>query len=117
MRVLCGTDFSAVACDAAALAARWSARAGADLHLIHVCSCHEPVALPQELNAGLLVVGNHQWHGFQRWWRGSVSHGVLNAATIAVAVVPSLAGSDAPHARVPGRDRYHRPIGRRAGSL
>jgi nucleotide-binding universal stress UspA family protein len=48
----------------------------------------------QELNAGLLVVGSHQRQGFQRWWSGSVSHGVLNAATTSVAVVPSRTGAE-----------------------
>jgi nucleotide-binding universal stress UspA family protein len=47
----------------------------------------------QELHGSLLVVGSHQRHGFQRWWSGSVSHGVLNAATTCVAVVPSRAGA------------------------
>jgi nucleotide-binding universal stress UspA family protein len=42
----------------------------------------------EELHADLLVVGSHQRKGFQRWWQGSVSSGVLHAASMSVAVVP-----------------------------
>lgn len=45
----------------------------------------------QEAGVDLMVVGSHQRHGFQRWWSGSVSHGVLSAANISVVVVPSKA--------------------------
>ncbi len=38
--------------------------------------------------ADLVVVGSHQRRGFQRWWQGSVSSGVLHAAPMSVAVVP-----------------------------
>lgn len=39
--------------------------------------------------AAFLVVGSHQRRGFQRWWTGSVSSGVLHAASTNVVVVPS----------------------------
>lgn len=42
----------------------------------------------EESEADLLVVGSHQRKGFQRWWQGSVSSGVLHAAPMSVAVVP-----------------------------
>jgi nucleotide-binding universal stress UspA family protein len=45
----------------------------------------------QAAGAGLLVVGSHQRKGFQRWWNGSVSSGVLHAAPMSVVVVPSPA--------------------------
>ncbi|MFN8650374.1 MAG: universal stress protein [Gemmatimonadales bacterium] len=47
------------------------------------------VGAAEELGAALLVIGSHQRHGFQRWWNGSVSSGVLHAATTNVVVVPS----------------------------
>lgn len=47
------------------------------------------VLAAEEMGASLLVVGSHQRHGFQRWWNGSVSSGVLHAATTNVVVVPS----------------------------
>lgn len=47
------------------------------------------VLAAEEMAASLLVVGSHQRHGFQRWWSGSVSSGVLHAATSNVVVVPS----------------------------
>lgn len=48
------------------------------------------VLAAEEMSASLLVVGSHQRQGFQRWWNGSVSSGVLHAATGNVVVVPSL---------------------------
>ena len=42
----------------------------------------------QQAEADLVVVGSHQRKGFQRWWQGSVSSGVLHAAPMSVAVVP-----------------------------
>ncbi len=42
----------------------------------------------QGTDADLVVVGSHQRKGFQRWWQGSVSSGVLHAAPMSVAVVP-----------------------------
>jgi nucleotide-binding universal stress UspA family protein len=42
----------------------------------------------QKAAADLIVVGSHQRKGFQRWWHGSVSSGVLHAAPMSVAVVP-----------------------------
>jgi nucleotide-binding universal stress UspA family protein len=42
----------------------------------------------QDAEADLVVVGSHQRKGFQRWWHGSVSSGVLHGAPMSVAVVP-----------------------------
>ena len=42
----------------------------------------------QDAEADLVVVGSHQRKGFQRWWQGSVSSGVLHAAPMSIAVVP-----------------------------
>jgi nucleotide-binding universal stress UspA family protein len=47
----------------------------------------------EDLDVDLVVVGSHQRHGFQRWWSGSVSHGLLNAAGVSVVVVPSKAAT------------------------
>lgn len=51
----------------------------ADIHL---------VLAAEEAEADLVVVGSHQRQGFQRWWHGSVSSGVLHGAPMSVAVVP-----------------------------
>jgi nucleotide-binding universal stress UspA family protein len=48
-------------------------------HLLHVV--HERVV-------DLVVVGTHQRAGLQRWWRGSVSEGVLRHAEQSVVCVP-----------------------------
>ncbi len=45
----------------------------------------------QDAEADLVVVGSHQRKGFQRWWQGTVSSGVLHAAPMSVAVVPCRA--------------------------
>jgi len=44
--------------------------------------------LAQEEGADLLVLGSHQYHGFERLWHSSVSRGLLHRATMSVAVVP-----------------------------
>lgn len=44
--------------------------------------------LADELDMGLLVVGTNQRAGIARLWQGSVSRGVLQAATMNVACVP-----------------------------
>ncbi len=46
------------------------------------------VLAAEEAEADLVVVGSHQREGFQRWWHGSVSSGVLHGAPMSVAVVP-----------------------------
>jgi nucleotide-binding universal stress UspA family protein len=46
------------------------------------------VVAAEELGADLIVVGSHQREGFRRWWHGSVSGGVLHAASVSVAIVP-----------------------------
>jgi len=51
------------------------------------------VALAEELDVDLIIVGSNQREGFRRWWRGSVSSGVLHAAPMSVAVVPLPPGS------------------------
>lgn len=50
-----------------------------DIHLVQAAEAAQ---------ADLVVVGSHQREGFQRWWHGSVSSGVLHAAPMSVAVVP-----------------------------
>jgi nucleotide-binding universal stress UspA family protein len=44
--------------------------------------------MADELGADLIVVGSHQYRGFERLWHTSVSRGLLHSATISVAVVP-----------------------------
>lgn len=57
-----------------------------DGHLAHLAS---------ELDLDLLVVGTHQRAGVARLWQGSVSRGVLHAATMSVACVPRSDAADA----------------------
>jgi nucleotide-binding universal stress UspA family protein len=45
-------------------------------------------AMATQLGADLVVVGSHQYHGFERFWHGSVSSGILRDAVMSVAVVP-----------------------------
>ena len=45
-------------------------------------------AMAMQLGADLIVVGSHQYHGFERFWNGSVSSGILRDAAMSVAVVP-----------------------------
>ncbi len=45
-------------------------------------------AMARQLGADLIVVGSHQYHGFERFWNGSVSSGILRDAAMSVAVVP-----------------------------
>lgn len=45
-------------------------------------------AMAKQLGADLIVVGSHQYHGFERFWNGSVSSGILRDAAMSVAVVP-----------------------------
>lgn len=127
MRVLCGTDFSAFAHDAATLAARWCVKAGADLHLIHVCSPDEPLAQrrdrlthegnrlselgarvrgldiiigdPAEIllqeaefrGAELIVLGAVGLSGLDRWLTGSVTTRVARDAPVPVLVARNSA--------------------------
>ncbi len=56
--------------------------------------------LAEEEGADLLVVGSHQYRGFERWWNLSVSRGVLHNASMNVAVVP-LKTRAAPNAGLP----------------
>lgn len=46
------------------------------------------VAMAAEEKADLIVVGSHQYRGFERLWHGSVSRGLLHGAKMSVAVVP-----------------------------
>lgn len=50
-----------------------------DIHLVQEA---------EGMHADLVVVGSHQRKGFQRWWHGSVSSGVVHGAPMSVAVVP-----------------------------
>lgn len=50
-------------------------------HLAHIAS---------EDRADVLVVGAHQRTGLRRLWHGSVSHGVVDVATMNVVVVPEV---------------------------
>jgi nucleotide-binding universal stress UspA family protein len=45
-------------------------------------------AIARQHGADLIVVGSHQYHGFERFWNLSVSSGVLRSAAMSVAVVP-----------------------------
>ena len=64
------------------LPARLMVKPGLGRTDIHLAQAAESV------QADLVVVGSHQRKGFQRWWHGSVSSGVLHAASTSVAVVP-----------------------------
>jgi nucleotide-binding universal stress UspA family protein len=44
--------------------------------------------MARQEGADLIVVGSHQYHGFERFWNLSVSSGVLRDAPMSVAVVP-----------------------------
>lgn len=44
--------------------------------------------MAKEEGADLIVVGSHQYRGFERLWHTSVSRGLLHGATMSVAVVP-----------------------------
>jgi nucleotide-binding universal stress UspA family protein len=44
--------------------------------------------MAKEEGADLIVVGSHQYRGFERLWHKSVSRGLLHGATMSVAVVP-----------------------------
>lgn len=50
------------------------------------------VEMAREEGADLLVVGSHQYRGFERLWHMSVSRGVLHSAGMNVAVVPLATG-------------------------
>lgn len=43
-------------------------------------------------SADLVVGGSHQYHGFERLWKTSVSSGLLHSAAMSVAVVPLTTG-------------------------
>ncbi len=45
-------------------------------------------AIAREEQAELIVVGSHQYRGFERLWHTSVSRGLLHSAAMSVAVVP-----------------------------
>ena len=47
------------------------------------------VEMATEAQADLIVVGTHQWHGFDRLRHGSVSRGILRSAPMSVACVPT----------------------------
>jgi nucleotide-binding universal stress UspA family protein len=44
--------------------------------------------MAKEEQADLIVVGSHQYRGFERLWHTSVSRGLLHSTTMSVAVVP-----------------------------
>jgi nucleotide-binding universal stress UspA family protein len=50
--------------------------------------------LAREEQCDLIVVGSHQFRGFERLWHGSISRGLLHQAGISVAVVPLATGGD-----------------------
>lgn len=50
--------------------------------------------MAKEEVADLLVVGSHQYRGFERLWHGSVSHGLLRRASMSVAVAPHVSGKN-----------------------
>jgi nucleotide-binding universal stress UspA family protein len=58
-----------------------------DYHLAEMAS---------EERADLLVVGSHQYRGFERLWHASVSRGLLHRASMSVAVVPHVSGKSRP---------------------
>jgi nucleotide-binding universal stress UspA family protein len=45
--------------------------------------------LADEEGAELVVVGSHQYQGFERLWQSSVSRGLLHRAGVSVAVIPT----------------------------
>ncbi|MDP3070843.1 MAG: universal stress protein [Opitutaceae bacterium] len=45
-------------------------------------------AMALEEQADLMVVGSHQYRGFERMWHTSVSRGLLHSAPMSVAVIP-----------------------------
>ena len=45
-------------------------------------------AMAKEEGADLIIVGSHQYHGFERLWHTSVSRGLLHNAATNVAVIP-----------------------------
>jgi nucleotide-binding universal stress UspA family protein len=45
-------------------------------------------AMAKQQGADLIVVGSHQYRGFERFWNLSVSSGILRDAAMSVAVVP-----------------------------
>jgi nucleotide-binding universal stress UspA family protein len=47
-------------------------------------------AMAGQLDADLVVVGSHQYRGFERFWNLSVSSGILRNAAMSVAVVPMI---------------------------
>ncbi len=49
---------------------------------------HRLIDLASEAQADVIVVGSHQYHGFERWWHISVSRSLLHHAPMSVAVVP-----------------------------
>ena len=50
--------------------------------------------LAREEKADFIVIGSHQYHGFERWWNVSVSRGLLHHAPISVAIVPTTTTKD-----------------------
>lgn len=47
--------------------------------------------MAEEEGADLIVVGSHQYHGFERLWKTSVSSGLLHNAPMSVLLVPTTA--------------------------
>jgi nucleotide-binding universal stress UspA family protein len=44
--------------------------------------------MAESAGADLIVVGSHQYHGFDRLWHASVSRGLLHHSKVNVVVVP-----------------------------
>jgi nucleotide-binding universal stress UspA family protein len=60
--------------------------------------------MASEEGADLIVVGSHQYQGFERVWHASISRGLLHAASMSVAVVPLAShGPRLPHIAPPVR--------------
>ena len=58
-------------------------------------------AMAGEENADLIVVGSHQYRGFELLWHSSVSRGLLHQAAMSVAVVPHVSSQPRPASLAP----------------
>jgi nucleotide-binding universal stress UspA family protein len=62
-------------------------------------------AMANEAGAGLVVIGSHQYQGFEKLWNTSVSKGLLHAATMNVVVVPVTPATEKPAPSAPAVER------------
>jgi len=67
---------------------------GFEPNTVFICNGHgridaQLLQVAEETTADLLVVGTHQWHGFQRLSHHSVSRRLLHESPISIACVPS----------------------------